>query len=283
MSTIFTPRDPLPPRRTPSTTGLTTTTTQTASRNTTPSSSARPSLDIIPPQTTSSPNPQKKSRAALREYYNLKPTPPPPTITTSPPPPSPTVSLQPIDLPSFNPQTYISSSLATSSLSDLLRLYTQTLSEIRALDAEKKALVYDNYSKLITATETIRKMRSTMDPLTPMAGTLDLVVEKVYNLAEGLRGEMRAQVANIPEEKRETEETRRVAKEMIKVPGRIKRLIEEGRVDDAKREWEIPRRLLCHWKEKGVGGEEVGKMIEEVDWLFVEVEEGSDKGEEDFS
>lgn len=30
--------------------------------------------------------------------------------------------------------------------------------DIRSLDGEKKALVYDNYSKLITATDTIRKV-----------------------------------------------------------------------------------------------------------------------------
>lgn len=30
--------------------------------------------------------------------------------------------------------------------------------EIKGLDGERKALVYDNYSKLITATETIRKV-----------------------------------------------------------------------------------------------------------------------------
>ena len=30
--------------------------------------------------------------------------------------------------------------------------------EIRALDGERKALVYDNYSKLIAATDTIRKV-----------------------------------------------------------------------------------------------------------------------------
>jgi len=32
--------------------------------------------------------------------------------------------------------------------------------EIRGLDGERKALVYDNYSKLITATDTIRKVRN---------------------------------------------------------------------------------------------------------------------------
>ncbi len=33
-------------------------------------------------------------------------------------------------------------------------------SEIRGLDGERKALVYDNYSKLITATDTIHKVRA---------------------------------------------------------------------------------------------------------------------------
>ena len=32
--------------------------------------------------------------------------------------------------------------------------------EIRALDASRKALVYDNYSKLIRATDTIRSVRT---------------------------------------------------------------------------------------------------------------------------
>ncbi|KAK3990959.1 Vps51/Vps67-domain-containing protein [Cladorrhinum sp. PSN332] len=292
MSTIFTPRDPLPPRRTPSSAAL-------ATQTTTPSSSARPSLDV-PSSITTSPNPNsnpnpppsttKRNRAALREYYNLRAPPPPPTITTSPPPPSPSAihPSQPIDLPSFNPQTYLAQSLSTSSLSDLLRLYTQTLSEIRALDAEKKALVYDNYSKLITATETIRKMRSTMDPLNPMAGTLDLVVERVYELAEGLRGEMRTRLAEQqqqPESKeevtsRERKDTKRLAREVVKVPGRVRRLVEEGRVQEARKDWEVPRRLLVCWREKGVGGDEVGRMIDEVDGLFEGLpEEGSESAE----
>ena len=32
--------------------------------------------------------------------------------------------------------------------------------DIRNLDGERKSLVYDNYNKLIAATETIRKVRS---------------------------------------------------------------------------------------------------------------------------
>ncbi|KAK4676077.1 hypothetical protein QC764_508840 [Podospora pseudoanserina] len=114
--------------------------------------------------------------------HHLRPPLPPASI--NPPPQSSTP-------PSFSPTQYLTSLLESSSLSSLLQTYTRLLSEIRALDAEKKALVYNNYSKLITATETIRKMRTTMDPLNPMAGTIDLVVGRVYDMARGLREEMR--------------------------------------------------------------------------------------------
>ncbi|KAK4463271.1 Vps51/Vps67-domain-containing protein [Cladorrhinum samala] len=268
MSTIATPRDPSNLRRTASAT---------------PSSSARPSLDV--PSAATSPNPsvsKRSNRAALREYYNLRNSQQaatqPPTITTSPPPHSssfsdPSPPETELDLPNFDPQLFITQSLESLSLSDLLRTYTKVLSEIRALDAEKKALVYDNYSKLITATETIRKMRTTMDPLNPMAGTLDLVVERVYKLAEGLRGEMRKELEEQKQsEKKEgqqqsknRQETKRLAREVMRVPGRVKRLMEEGKEEEAQREWEVPRRLLVLWKEKGVGGDDVERLIEEGD------------------
>lgn len=68
------------------------------------------------------------------------------------------VPLSEVDAEGFDADAYVKAKLKDSSLEELLRTYTRVLGEIRALDAEKKALVYDNYSKLITATETIRKV-----------------------------------------------------------------------------------------------------------------------------
>lgn len=69
------------------------------------------------------------------------------------------VPLSEFDADGFEADAYVRAKLRDSGLEELLRTYTRVLGEIRALDAEKKALVYDNYSKLITATETIRKVR----------------------------------------------------------------------------------------------------------------------------
>lgn len=48
--------------------------------------------------------------------------------------------------------------LGREGLEGVMRVEAGILSEMRGLDGERKALVYDNYSKLIAATETIKKV-----------------------------------------------------------------------------------------------------------------------------
>lgn len=129
----------------------------------TPTGSTRPSLDtvrsavtspILAPTTNAAPQPTKRSnRAALREYYNLRAAAPPRIELLDS-----EVAASEIDAEDFKPEEYVDKVIGESTLEELLRLYTRVLGEVRALDAEKKALVYDNYSKLIAATETIRKV-----------------------------------------------------------------------------------------------------------------------------
>ncbi|KAK3496420.1 Vps51/Vps67-domain-containing protein [Neurospora crassa] len=345
MSTIATPRDTGTPlaRRVNSSQAFN-------NSNTTPTSSTRPSLDV-PRSASSSPNPsaapaaaaaaagKRANRAALREYYNLKKSQaasgtgtstPILEVTSTPPSPDPSnngfqqslssfdsIPASPLlDSPDFSAQPYLAELLQSSTLAELLKTYARILSEIRALDAEKKALVYDNYSKLISATETIRKMRTSMfdpnaltgDKLDPMASTLDAVLGKVYELASGIRGELRQRLSesrggdeDAAVRRRETEQeqdrdldgiedeeerrrrkerrdrTRELAREVVKVPERLRALMKEGKKEAAAREWEMPRRLLERWKEKGVGGEDVGRLLEEGDTI-VKGEKGSTPG-----
>ncbi|KAK4124641.1 hypothetical protein N657DRAFT_572281 [Parathielavia appendiculata] len=302
MSTIASPRDPSGPfpRR-------------TNSSIITPTSSSRPSLDV-PASASGSPNPnitststnaqsKRANRTALREYYNIrassspttttnnnnnKPLPSPPTVSITDPSSSSSssVPIQPsseLDSPDFDAQSYIARLLSTASLADLLRTYTRVLSEMRALDAEKKALVYDNYSKLIAATETIRRMRATTTEGEGGDGGLEGVVEGIYKMAVELREGLRVvvkppftgEVVECGDDvKRKRERTRELAREVVKVPGRVRRLMEEGREEEARREWEVPRRLLVRWKELGVGGDEVGALIEKGDAALRAGQEG---------
>ncbi|ETS02576.1 hypothetical protein M419DRAFT_141148, partial [Trichoderma reesei RUT C-30] len=271
MSTISSPRNPPAPlRRTPSGT---------------PTSSARPSFDVSrsavtspvlsasQPSTTSATaaatttgsSKRSNNRAALREYYNLRAaaaatsasTPSTPRIVEVP---DSEVPASEIDAPDFNLDDYLQKIVAESSLQELLKLYTRVLGEVRALDAEKKALVYDNYSKLITATETIRKMRANMDPLNPMATTLDPAIAHIYSQASAIQESLRKSVpapdsdeGKAREAQQRRQRTRQLAIEVLATPERLQALVKEGRYEEARRQWEMPRKLLEVWKQKGLG------------------------------
>ncbi|KAI2469054.1 Vps51/Vps67-domain-containing protein [Annulohypoxylon bovei var. microspora] len=290
MSTIATPRDP--PRR------------MNSYQGTTPTSSTRPSLDasrspIGSPKLSGSPNPNsssssstptlpssasaatKSSRAALRAYYNLKKQAAPVVEVTDPfgetsggPQHEQYSEVAPseMDKPDFDADAFVKRALADNGMEELLRLYTRVLGETRALDAEKKALVYDNYSKLITATETIRKMRTNMDPLNPMASTLDPAIAQIYSQASAIRDLLRKSVpppdaarAEAEEARKRKARTKQLATEVLDAPDKIRALVNEGRLEDARQAWKMPRRLLLVWKEQGLGGIDVDACIEDGD------------------
>ncbi|KAB8292999.1 hypothetical protein EYC80_007361 [Monilinia laxa] len=251
---------------------------------TTPTSSTRPSLDHTR-STEPSPNRgssiaiPRRNRTALREYYNLKKG----HDATAEDAASEVSSIHfdsevqesEMDKDGFDGgEKYVKEVLEKQTLGELLRTYNGVLTDIRALDAEKKALVYDNYSKLITATETIRKMRTNMDPLNPMASTLDPAIASIYERAEKIKGELKE---GIPESQRRVMEMgveeraafqkkqnmKKLVLRVLETPENLRNLIAGGNEEEAKSEWEKTLVLLRRWKERGVGGSDVQACIED--------------------
>ncbi|KAL4796933.1 Vps51/Vps67-domain-containing protein [Aspergillus venezuelensis] len=249
----------------------------------TPASSRRPSLDVntsisgtlsaaSTPSTARAVSPSlhpRRNRAALRDYYNLKPSDaaaPQNARSRSVPRhtdagdisnPSVVVGGSELDNPDFDPQRYVNNLLSTSSLATILKAENTLVGDVRTLDGERKALVYDNYSKLIRAVETIGKMRASMDekgtPLT-MTKTLGPAIAFVAETAAGLikeGEEMREKMG------RSEEKVNKAKKETVKwvlgASGRLEELIKEGKREEAERDWEEVRGLLVKWEgTKGV-------------------------------
>ncbi|KAL9587647.1 MAG: hypothetical protein Q9212_000101 [Teloschistes hypoglaucus] len=215
-------------------------------------------------QATSPARPARRNKAALRDYYGLKTAAaaaPADTHSRSqqPSPPAHEITQSELDVPGFDAEAYVRDLLARQSLQGLLKVESGLVNEIRALDGEKKALVYDNYSKLITATDTIRKMRANMDPLTPTTSTLSPAIshiaETAASLAESLKhrttepkGVRMAEDAAAEEKGRQRETVRWV----LAAPKRLKALVEDGRREEAAKDWAEVRRLLGKWQ--GVSG-----------------------------
>lgn len=124
-------------------------------------SSTRTSLDIP----TSSPvsalragNTNRRNRAALRDYYNLKSS-APADATTSNTEVVEKGPLHELDAPNFEAGAFVKGLLEKEGLEGILKVESMLVGQIKGLDGERKALVYDNYSRLIQAAETIQKVR----------------------------------------------------------------------------------------------------------------------------
>lgn len=252
---------------------------------------------------------QRRNRAALRDYYNLKGKAPSgtggavgggnggqnmsrtasiasnasdSTMTSSathqiPDSASAALPAQ-LDDPSFDAEAHVSELLKTASLRDILRTESVLVSEIRTLDGERKALVYDNYSKLIKAVGTIAEMQKGMhkrgeyygqqqdrfsaalgrnevqslglEGVEKLGGKLDTLVTVVKELAPAkTEGE-----ANDGHSLRNRDLTRQqeTVKWALGAPSRLQDLVARQELDEARREHEAVLEVLTHWK--GVPG-----------------------------
>ncbi|XP_069595553.1 vacuolar protein sorting-associated protein 51 homolog [Ranitomeya imitator] len=71
-------------------------------------------------------------------------------------------SLDPTDIDGvhFQPELYLTKLRKEKSLTELMDIEADMVHQIRALDSDMQTLVYENYNKFISATDTIRKMKN---------------------------------------------------------------------------------------------------------------------------
>ena len=209
---------------------------------------------------TASPGPHpsraRANRAALRDYYGLK-TSAPADSTPEPSPQLPyeeqnSVASSEFDDESFDAEAYVRKTLATKHLDEILRIESSLISEIKSLDGEKKALVYDNYSKLITATDTIRKMRDNMGPLMPEDSALNDNIAHIAETAKSLAIKLPRAPIDLDQDHEVEEPTNEkevsTVKWVLDAPQRLRMLLQDERREEAEEDWNEAKRLLNQWK-----------------------------------
>jgi len=70
-----------------------------------------------------------------------------------------------IDSSAFDPKGYYDQLITVSSLPTLLRKDNELISEIRQLESDRQALVYNHHHELLAAGETIRAMKARAESL----------------------------------------------------------------------------------------------------------------------
>ena len=260
----------------------------------TPPTSASPSLDLNAPRAPSPAPAQRRNRAALRDYYNLKTKPPAGaspqlgrnvsvssttwTATATTVPEHSESLTTPLDTPGFDAEAYVQELSRSADLKTVLRTEAVLMSEIRNLDGERKALVYDNYSKLIAATRTIGGLVEGEEggkglgiggmgdgrggvgggggaAVLNEMGRLGERVEAVRRMAEGLGGERLASGEGGDRGRMRMEKSKRdTVKWVLGAPERLKGMFEDGKRGEAEKEWSTVSAMLDQWE--GVKGVE---------------------------
>ncbi|THW36972.1 hypothetical protein D6D21_08467 [Aureobasidium pullulans] len=235
-------------------------------------SSSRPASIRDSTNTTANSTPvpapsRRRDRAALREFYNLQASDaakaPPAPITqqqqqqqeedTTPPD-----ALAVLDNPSFSADRYVQELLTSSDAEGLLRTLNSITISSLGLEGDKKALVYDNYTTLLSATKTISKMRENVDPMAPVTTTLEPAVGHIVDVAVGISESQKGGGKG-----GRKEGDRDVVRWVLGAPERLGKMKEEGRNEEMEKQWDEVRTLLEKWE--GVKGvEEVRRKCEEV-------------------
>jgi prefoldin subunit 5 len=70
-----------------------------------------------------------------------------------------------IDSSAFTVDKYVGTMLQYKSLEELVHRGNAMVSEIKSLDSDMQMLVYENYNKFISATDTIRKMKHRVEDM----------------------------------------------------------------------------------------------------------------------
>ncbi|KAF2849328.1 hypothetical protein T440DRAFT_399573 [Plenodomus tracheiphilus IPT5] len=232
-------------------------------------SSTRTSIDSTArPQ----PNP-RRNRTALREFYGIKNASKEGDAKISEESsrtelgPEEDETLTELDTSNFNAEAYVESLLAKEGLKGVLKVEADLVSQIRNLDSDRKSLVYDNYSKLLSATSTIRRMRGNMDPLAPTTHTLGPAISHIAETASSLSSS-RQNVQRKPDglgidirvdgdstEKQEVTKKRKeqeTVRWVLDTPRRLREMLDQEQDEEAERDWEEVSRILDKWK--GVAG-----------------------------
>lgn len=89
-----------------------------------------------------------------------------------------------LDSSAFQVEPYYQDLIKTKSLKELIHIDNVLAGEIKKLDGDMKTLVYENYNKFISATETIRKMKSNVEGMEGGMKELAETMEQITSSSE---------------------------------------------------------------------------------------------------
>ena len=153
-----------------------------------------------------------------------------------------------INSPDFDSDLYVTRLRSEASLAQLMAQEGEIVKQIQGLDSDMQTLVYENYNKFISATETIRKMRvdfrSMESEMEQLASSMTTITTFSSEISDKLRGG-RQEVARLSG----AHATLQKLQFVLELPEKLEESVEEGRHAQAVQDWLQAERALKHYRD----------------------------------
>lgn len=160
------------------------------------------------------------------------------------------VSESVLDKPGTNVDEYVQSLLKSSSVKSILKTSNSITGELRALDSEQKALVYNNYNKLISASNTLQGLKNKVysdndhETIDRLMQSLDNV-SKISVSIEDRRKNKSDSV--ISEEANKSIRQDHAVRWIMLIESTLQNLVRQGQNDEALKQGKRALELLDMW------------------------------------
>ncbi|XP_067656588.1 vacuolar protein sorting-associated protein 51 homolog [Haliotis asinina] len=160
-----------------------------------------------------------------------------------------TTTVDPCDIDGahFKPDIYLSTLIKKSSLTELMDRENEMVRQIRALDSDMQTLVYENYNKFISATDTIRKMKNDFkkmeDEMDHLATNMSAITEFSANISNTLQ-DRRQQITKLAG----VHSLLKKLQFLFELPARLKKCIELKAYSQAVRYYTKAKRVLHQYQ-----------------------------------
>ncbi|TMW56557.1 hypothetical protein Poli38472_006567 [Pythium oligandrum] len=152
-----------------------------------------------------------------------------------------------IDSPGFSADVYVREMLARMGLNELLQRDHTLIKEIKELDTNMQMLVYENYNKFISATDTIRKMKTNV-------ASMEHEVEKVVKSMDVITGKSESINVALAPHRSKVEKligVRRLLKRLefiFDLPQRLNTAVKQEEYANATQYYLLARRILGRYE-----------------------------------
>jgi len=148
-----------------------------------------------------------------------------------------------IDSADFNSDRYVSHLLQYKSLEELVQRGNAMVSEIKSLDSDMQMLVYENYNKFISATDTIRAMKHRVEDMEGQMCQLEDNFGQICAVSDGINSSFSARRSQL-EKLNGVKKNLTKLQFLMRLPHRLQQCVDDGQYDLAVKCYRKARRML---------------------------------------